>query len=108
MGDLRKDPGQGVGTLLLLEIRHRDHVAAVSRELAAEEEVHEEELQDDVDKVEELAGEEGVGVELMVVAVFEEVVNENLFPVLLLVFVHHWHIHVLDQHVHPTRLGDFP
>ena len=108
MGDLRKDPGQRIGTLLLLEIRHRDHVAAVSRELSAEEEVHEEELQDDVDKVEELAGEEGVGVELMVVAVFEEVVNENLFPVLLLVLVHHRHIHVLDQHVHPTRLGDFP
>ena len=108
MGDLRKDPGQGIGTLLLLEIRHRDHVAAVSRELSAEEEVHEEELQDDVDKVEELAGEEGVGVELMVVAVFEEVVDENLLPVLLLVLVHHGDTHVLHQHVHSARLGHFP
>ena len=92
----------------MLQVGHRDHVAAICCELPTKEEVHEEELEEDVDKVEELAGKEGVSVELVVVAVLKEVVDEHLLPVLLLVLVHHGDIHILDQHVHSTRLRDFP
>ena len=94
--------------MLLLEVGHRDNVTTIRGELPAQEEVHEKELEEDVDKVEELACKECVGIELVVVAVLQEVVNQNLFPVLLLIFVDHGNIHVLDQHVHSARLRHFP
>ena len=57
-------PGHGVIPVLLLSFRHGDDVCSVRGELSAQEEVHEEDLANHVDKVEHLAKVELVSVEL--------------------------------------------
>ncbi len=50
--------GHGVGAVLGFQFRHGDDVAAVRGELAAQKQVQEVDLTDDVDEVEHLAQEE--------------------------------------------------
>ena len=58
LGHPGKHPGHGVRSLLLLQLRHGDDVTAVGGELSPQEVVHEEQLPDNVEKVEKLAEEE--------------------------------------------------
>ena len=61
---LGEDSGHRIFSLFRGLFGHGEDVGAVLGELAAEEEVHEVDLTDDVDQVEELAQEELHGVEL--------------------------------------------
>ena len=76
----------------MLALSHRQHVAAIGGELPAEKEVHEVDLEEHVDEVEELAGEEAESVEVVAVPVLGEVVEEDLLPLLLGGLVYYWHI----------------
>ena len=62
--DLGEDPRHRVLSVFRLLLGHGEHVCAVLRELAPEEEIHEVNLTDDVDQVQELAQEELHRVEL--------------------------------------------
>lgn len=63
-GDLGEDPGHRVLPVFGFLFGHGQDVGAVLGELAAEEEVHEVDLADDVDQVQELAKDEFHGVPL--------------------------------------------
>lgn len=74
--DFGKDSCHRILTIFRFLFGHGQNIGAVFGELAAEEEVHEVDLSDDVDQVEELAEEELHRVELVVVPVDREVVDE--------------------------------
>lgn len=63
LGHLGEHPGHRVGPVLRLHLRVGQDITSVGHELAAEEEVGEVDLSNDVDKVEDLAEEELEGVE---------------------------------------------
>ena len=62
--NLGEYPGHGVLSVFGFLFGHGQNVGAVLRELAAQEEVHEVDLTDDVDQVQELAKDEFHGVVL--------------------------------------------
>ena len=86
--------GHGVGPLLLLQLGHGEHVRAVGGELAAKEEVHEEELPHHVQQVEELAEEELQSVEVVTMSVLHKIVHKNFLSVCFLIVINHRHIHI--------------
>ena len=81
--DLWEDPGHGVPPVLMGQLGHGQHLAAVGGELTAKEEVHEPDLEDNIHKVKELAGKESQCVEVVVSPVLCEVVDQHLLPLLL-------------------------
>ena len=91
---LGKHPGHWVSSLFLLQLRHEDDVTAIRGELSPQEVVHEEQLPDDVEKVEKLAEEESEGVEAMAVSILNKVVHQHFLSVLLLIRVNDGHVQV--------------
>lgn len=108
LGDFGKDSSHRIFAFLWLQLRHGQHVGAVRREFSAEKEIHEVNLSDDVDKVENLAQEELVGVEFVVVAVDGEVFDEKLDAIPLRIRIDDGYVHVLDQHLDLATLPRFP
>ena len=58
--NLGEDPGHGVSPLVGLSLGHPHHVTAVGGELTAQEQIHEVDLPQHVQKVQQLAEEESV------------------------------------------------
>ena len=107
-GDFGEDPGHRIVSLLLLQLSHGENVSPIGGELSAEEKVHEENLADNIDKVEDLAEVELVGVELVVVPVGAKVLDQGFDPVGLDVGLDDGHVHVLHQHLALASLPVFP
>ena len=76
-GHLWKHPGHWVSSLFLLQFRHGDHITAIGGELTPQEVVHEEQLPDNVEKVQKFAEEESDGVEAMAVSILNKVVHQH-------------------------------
>lgn len=91
-----------------LHLGEPDHVAAVRGELSVEEEVHEVDLPDDVDKVEHFADEETVGVVLVCVEIGGEVIHEKFLAVVLALFVNDGAVEVEDEHLDAASLPGLP
>ena len=93
-GHLWKHPGHWVSSLFLLQFRHGDHITAIGGELTPQEVVHEEQLPDNVEKVQKFAEEESDGVEAMAVSILNKVVHQHFLSVLLLIRVNDGHVQV--------------
>ena len=65
------------------KLRHGKDIATIRCELSSEEKVHEVDLTNNIDEVEELTEEESEGVAVIVVSGVGEVVNQNLDSVML-------------------------
>ena len=71
---------------------HGEDIAAVRCELSAEEKVHEVDLTNNIDEVQELTEEESEGVAVVVVPGVGEVVDQNLDSVMLYILLNNWQI----------------
>ena len=96
-GHLRKHPGHWVSSLFLLQFRHGDHITAIGGELTPQEVVHEEQLPDNVEKVQKFAEEESDGIKAMAVSVLNKVVHQHFLPVLFLIRVNNGHVQVYTR-----------
>jgi hypothetical protein len=108
LGDLGKDPGHGVGPLLVVHVDKGQHLAAVGRELVVQEGVDNEDLRDGIDKVEDLAGEEAIGVKVLAVKVGFEVVEQALLLLDALALLDEGILEVLDEVLHAVAFPRLP
>ena len=70
-------PGHGVISVFLLSFCHGDDVCSISGELSAQEEVHEEDLANHVDKIEKIAQNEDAGVPFVQFHRLLDIFDEN-------------------------------
>ena len=107
-GNFGEHSGHGIVPQFRLQFSHTQNIAAVACEFASEEEIHEEYLSEDVDKVEKFTEEKSQGVEIVVAFVVDKVVDEKADSVILGVAIDDGHIHVLNQHLDLSRFPYLP
>ena len=97
-----------IGAVLGFFFRHRQDATSVSRKFATEEQVHEINLTNDVDKVHDFAQEETAGIKVMIVQVGGEIIDENFLAFILGVLSDDGAIQVQHEHLHPASLPPLP
>ena len=88
----REDGRHRIIPVFLRLLRHGQYIAPIRCELSTEEKVHEVDLTNNINEVEEFTEEESEGVAVMVVPRVSEVVDQNLDPVMLYILLNDWQI----------------
>lgn len=107
-GDLRKHPRHGINALIRLQLSELQDITAIGAELAVEEEVHKVDLSNHIHKVQGFAHEESEGVEIVAVQVANEVVDQDLFAIVLALIVHNRAVEIHDQHLEASAFPGLP
>lgn len=108
LGHLREDPRHRIAALFRLHLGEAQHVTAVRGELAAEEVIHEVDLDEHVDKVQRLADEEAKSIKVVTIQILGEVVEENLLALLLGFVIDNRAIEIHNEHLDATTLPGLP
>merc|ERR1719295_2256528 len=99
LGDLWENTSHGVGPLVIFHFGHGQNFAAICSELAAKEEVHEVDLEENIGEVEELTGKEAEGIEVVIMPVFCEMVDKHCLSIFPCFLINNGDIQPCDEHL---------
>lgn len=108
LGNFGEDLGHRIHSFIGILLSEGEDLTPIGRELIAQEHVHEENLPDHIDKVEELTEEEAEGVKVVILDIGDEVVENEFLPPALVVLIYDGRVEVHDQHFDTTPFPRLP